>query len=291
MTRDRKVDLQLAGMDKRRPLPVRAIWASHVLEVESDFLVYEPGTCSSVRGNPQGLLIELIEAKESRESVISFCQKWGVLGLCSHGLPASHSPNVCEAALSADTPSGYIRRESIAAVQNFARGLESLLRLGIEISQDRPGLRGDWYTADTCICAPDFAPWDVYPSDYNDLELARDYLGILIQRLIEVCRVRPRFFWNRNSGGWWQIGLDSRGASNNLPALVAIELIVTIGTRDGLAVCSSCQHFYPPKQKPNPDQRNYCPGCGKLARDRDAQRDLRRRRSEARANAESNTRP
>src|SRR5690242_4083245 len=112
---------------------------------------------------------------------------------------ASHAG--CELAFRTDMLDGVqisYGRESIKSVQKFAWALESLLRIGIEMSLDRRGSPDDWHNADRIISGPDFLSLVVKPWEF-DIQSARNFFQILISRLIEICRIRPRFFWNQKT--------------------------------------------------------------------------------------------
>jgi hypothetical protein len=280
MTNGIAVNLEMSGLRLDRPMKVGAVWSSPVVAIEGDFLIYEAGR--RVKQNAsRGLLRGLLEARSSREKTIKFCKKWGALGLCDHGIPSAHDTSAhgkCRSrgAFRTRVIDGVPRhqyRESIDSVQRFGIGLESLLRIGAEMAQGRTGQASDWNQA--CGMDPDFSPWPENPSSF-DLSTARTHLQILIRRLIEICRIRPRFFWNEQTSSW-QIDLDSEGSAINLPALMVIELIVTIADKDGFAICSSCHRAYIPERRPDPTRRNYCPTCRSSAAARDASRDYRER--------------
>jgi hypothetical protein len=270
--------LEVAGMKFERPMKTGVLWSPTVFAVEGDFLIYEPVARShqAHKGAPQGLLRMLLDGQESRPKAVAFCRRWGILGLCDHGLPRSHSETclkqeVFRTSFDGKTSHSYYR-ESIDAVQRFARGLEAIVRIGAEMSQDRSGRTDDWNNACDIITGPDFPRWPFNPSDLHVSE-ARSLLQGLIARLIRICRLRPRFWWNSDVGSW-QIDLDTEGAGYNLPAFIIIELILTIADKDGFAICSSCHRAYIPARSPSPSRRNYCPTVSCLrARACDASKD------------------
>jgi hypothetical protein len=273
--------LSLGGLSlERRPMKLAVSWSAKVSEVEGDYLVYE--VASRIRrASPQGLLREFIEAKSSRESVILFCRKWGVLGLCNHGVPRAHGDCISIGAFRTRIANGvtlHYYRESIDSIQRFAGALESLLKIGASMAQGRPGSWQDWENACAVITDCDFAKWPENPSTM-DVDAARLHLTIVVRRLIEICRIRPRFFWNAKTRSW-QIDLDTEGLTINLPALLTIELLITIADKDGFALCSSCHRSYIPLRRPDPTRRNYCELCGRTAAMRDASRDFRKRNRE-----------
>jgi hypothetical protein len=257
-------------------MKVGLVWAQAVTAVEGDFLVYAMGRM--VKHNAaRGLLRELLAAAESPEGIVRFCRRWGVLPLCEHGIPARHGcaiqPWRTEIIDGIEIAYG---RQAIAWAQTFATALESVLRIGVEMSAGRPGRSDDWDTANRIISGPDFGTWQEHPSKLG-IEVARLHLQILLRRLIEICDIRPRFFWNKATQSW-QIDLDSDLNANNIPALLVIELIVTIADKDGFAICSSCHKAYIPTRRPDPSRRNYCQKCGTSAAQRDAAREYRKRK-------------
>ena len=145
------------------------------------------------------------------------------------------------------------------------------------MAHERAGHHSDWRIAKDVISSPDFGPLeeDENPAHFG-LASARTSLQILMRRLVEICRIRPRFFWNRQTSSW-QIDLDTDGNANNIPALIVIELMITIADKDGFAICSSCHKSYIPDRKRDPTRRNYCPKCGIKAAWRDAARAKRER--------------
>jgi hypothetical protein len=282
------LQLQLAGMKLDRPMKTGAVWAEQVVEVVgAEWLVYEIGGHKKQKGAGRGLLRLFLEACDSSDGVVRFCKKWGVLRLCEHGLPFMHG---CKLELF-DSRRPNARRESIIAVRKFGSALNSLLRVGAELSQERWGTKEDWINADVIISGPEFpAPSILNPAKLAEMELQKQYLitsgrlflQTLMRRLIQICSIRPRFFWN-NTTTSWQIDLDTEGALSNIPALVVLELMITIADKEGFAICSSCHVSYVPLRRPDPTRRNYCSKCGKKAAWRDAAREFRKNEREKRA--------
>lgn len=267
-----KIPLALGGIDLDRPIKTGEVYAPPVRSAEGDYLVFHAGERKKHR-TTRGLLSTFIELEGASDAdVVRFCRRWGVLGLCPHGLPSGG--HRCGEHL-ADSQDPAIHKESIAGVMRFAGAFAALLRIAAEISQQRPGSVEDWEMANKVISGPDFPPWDVALIVFH-VDVARLHLQILMRVLIHISNVQPRFFWNRSSSSW-QIDMDAEGLVSNLPALLAIELMVTIADKDGFAVCSSCHRSYIPLRKPDPTRRNYCDKCGLKAAWRDAARERRRK--------------
>ena len=229
------------------------IWAPKVIGIEGDWLVYEAH--SFAKHNGSKLLRNFLDAVGSDAGVVRFCKRWGVLGICEHGLPRTHS---CPSqGFDRDRPA--LRRESIAAVRLFGDALSRLLRIGAELSQGRLGSDEDWRKVEEVIHDHDpestsasmLNPAESPVIDLRDqlvrlnkrevasgptpqssrdprkrrMEFARTFVQVLTRRLVRSCLIRPRFFWNESTMSW-QIDLDSEANDGNIPALLVLELMI-----------------------------------------------------------------
>ena len=119
------------------------------------------------------------------------------------------------------------------------------------------------------------------------LSAAREQLAEELDDWISIGQVRPRVSWNKTSKGW-RLDLDAVSTGPNLFGLLGLYITNEVaGTEKGFAICSSCARFYRTgTRRPNPKNRNYCPGCrgdnGKQAAQRDASAAYRRRQREKR---------
>ena len=204
--------------------------------------------------------------------------KWGVLGLCDHGLPYDHTASCTFRSLG-----GPSRSESAEHWRTLATAFVSLVNLGAEINQGRGGSFDDCRLANYRLLRPDFPGWDdqMIRAMMMDALGARDALQILIRRLLTIARVQPLFAWNRSASSW-AISLDAAGLSNLL-GILTVQLMLTIAQKEGFALCSSCHRSYIPLRKPDPGRRSYCPDCGLQAAWRDAARERRKRAREAKS--------
>ena len=271
-----------------RPIRPGTPRSETVIEVTPKYLIYD-GTRTHDRKYSRGMLRELLEAKDSPMLITRFCEKWGVLGVCKHGLPRIHTQRCWwRKPFRTSMVKGFTRneyKESFQSIQQFANGIESLMRIGAEISQGREGIIEDWQTAQTWLTRwqhPDSEDEDLSnPKNFN-LKTRRLYLEIYLNRLIDESQLRPRVYWP--DGISWRIEMDSgmsMGHVNNLAALVVMELLMTVANCDGLANCAACNRPYIPERRPDSTRRNYCPSCGRKAAVRDASREYRQRRREA----------
>jgi hypothetical protein len=269
-----------------RPLRPGVPRSETVTELTPKYVIYD-GTMTHQRKHSRGMLDDLLQAKDSPFLIGKFCEKWGVLGLCKHGVPYRHDKRCWQIKpFRKTTVRGFVRsefRESIQSIQQFANGLGSLLSIGSELSQGREGSLEDWQRA-----ADSIMRWDrnVEISDLSDrssvnLDTRKLYFEVFLNKLIDDCQLRPRLFRDGHS---WRMEMDSGnswGQGNNLAGLVVMELVITVAACDGFAICSSCKTPYMPHRRPDPTRRNYCPKCGRDAAVRDASRKYRQRRRDA----------
>ena len=266
-----------------RPIRVGFARAAPLLRIESDWLIADATKRTKHRAS-RNLLSDFLEARDSQDKLARFCRRWGVLGLCEHGIPRKYgncrygleSCSTQYDVFTSDSEGGRpVYRESSRSLLKFANALSALLSIGFEIAQERPGSPEDWKTVAAIFA--DYLP--EFSERSPSIRAARVRLGIFMTRLIDACQIRPQFHWD-DSLNTWRIELDSEvSVSNvsNIPALMVLELTLTVADMDGLAVCSSCRRLYSPERRPDPARRNYCSVCGKTAAMRYAAREYRKR--------------
>lgn len=288
MTKDLDVAIQLAGIEIDGPINTGDVFAPPVREVGGGLLIYHSGDRAKHRMK-KGLLADFLNLTEgSDRKVAAFCRKWGVFGLCQHGVPMMHGPNLhCPVGahptareLECSGRRYALVAESISDIKRFAGAFDAILRIGAEMAQGKNANKVQWQAADGVINGSDFPVWTEEPIAPWNLSVyeARTYLMMLMRRLLHICNVKPRFLWNKEKESW-QIDLDAYGLSN-LPGLLAVELMISVAGKDGFAVCSACGRSYIPKRRPDPTRNNYCQKCGIRAAWRNASRKSREKMRE-----------
>jgi hypothetical protein len=221
------------------------------------------------RRAPQDLLAKfraIAEARDTDSAAVSFARKWGMLGLCRHGLPLWHAGKYC-AARSFEMAKDW---------KDFAICLDSLHHIGFSLNRGYRGEDIDWELANSILKGPDFPPQVQLMRDSIRVGLvtARTNYMTLMRRLVHVCQVQPRFHWSQ---GTWNIDLDSETLSN-LPAILAMQLMLEVGGTKQMVRCSSCPRWFIPHR----NQRKYCSKCGIQAAWRDAAQRKRKGLAKAR---------
>ena len=267
------VSWDLANIQLDRPISGSAVWAPAPLDCKDGFLCYDFSFSRQLRPVDRSMLRDFLRlAGASDDAIYRFSRKWGVFGLCEHGLPRRHS-DACMSMRRA----GSSRVEKIEDWRTLAAAFKCFINISAELSQGRTGAMDDWRFVDRRLSGPDFPAWDDLDLQItlSDEWIARIKLLTLMRRLIWLSDMTLRLDWKQSSRSWG-ISPDSNGV--NLLALLTLNLLLTMADKDGFAVCSSCHQSYIPLRKPDPTRRNYCPKCGLKAAWRDAARDGRERR-------------
>lgn len=278
--------------DSDRPYQGRQFRAPVVLGNEGDELVWrweDKVKSTPLRREAQGfgLLVEFMNLADAPvETVLAFARKWGVLEICKHGLPSTHSPRHADISYGrwcfpfdyTDTKHFY---EPISYWHFYARQMRALLNIALRLKQGVPGLVEDWKVAhllgldqksEVEILGEDLFA-ELYGSNVKD---DRVFVLRMLDYWLSIGHVRPRLVWDDDK---CSVSFD-----NTLFGMLAMQLMLEISSSGGIGFCHGCGKSYAPKRRrPKVGQRNYCPKCGRRAALRDAQAALRARRRKARA--------
>jgi len=238
------------------------------------------------------------------EAILDFARTWGILRLCKHGLPAthSHSPHgsvyfgedtayvferypYCQplGTSALDDNEGY---DPISGWRSISRMGKALVDIMAKLNRDELGSDDDWNVV------------------YERSTMKRIGKDIVQQRLdcvsvvntwLRVADLRPQlvYDWNPFNHEWKDMKVadkprlregtyirfeTDRFRGSSLFGHLACQLM-TIALGHGVAVCSACGKMYGPrKRKPKYGQNNYCSKCGLKAARRDASSRYRARR-------------
>ena len=209
------------------------------------------------------------------EGVLRFAQRYGVLFICDHGIPASHNPGG-GVYLDKDTsckPQGWPDdpREPVDCWLRYARLADALLDIGYALHNGQMGDTKDWETIYQNL--PD--PNQTFAVDSS--VMAHFALSSAVQVWLSLDPPTGRFRWLPGEREP-EIQLKS-GTFGNLGLQLAAALL-RVGD---MVLCHNCGEIYEPKRKPRAghDKRSYCPDCRPTAGPRDRQRDRRASRASA----------
>jgi hypothetical protein len=206
---------------------------------------------------PRLLLGFLRLADADPREVLAYSQQWGVLGICEHGLPATHNYRT-----SSDPPGTGCRPahdgtfwEPVEAWRDLAQQARALLGLAAALRQGQLGTTADWNRVG--IVAP------------ADIEGQRLFMSFVVNRFLNWGNTRIRFSWGDSPT------LHIGGPS--LYSVLALQLAQAV-VAGSLVFCSGCGSTYEPGRRPRKDHRQYCPDCQSRGVPlRDAKREQRAR--------------
>ena len=255
--------------------------APNIVEREGEKLLWRATPGKEKRVHPGRELIEdFIRLHDSPpDQIVKYAKRWGVLGLCSHGLPASHSfPSfvskieVCEP-VPAKRGSGY-SEESLEKWRDFSKQADGLLNIAAQVHKGLRVRPEDWE-----VVFPLFATPSTTETHFEALQPERHRIAYVVQRWLALGAVRPRFTWEGLTPTFELGGPTDKGAG--LFGALAVQLLLIISCIDGLAHCSGCGKPYIPSKRPQADRRSYCPECRKKKIPvRHAMTDMRQRRKD-----------
>jgi hypothetical protein len=269
-----RADMLNAAGELERPLQSYQYAPPEIIKLHGHIIIWKEKDFGQInlfrekrRPNPN-LLFKFIKLrKASPQQIFDFARKWGVLGICKHGLPYTHIPQPtletdfkywCEPL---ETKEGYFW-EPIQSWREYASWTYAILKIAVNLHQGKLGDVNDWKVI--------YGRHPKSPPNLNPLTLDKSLLSALINHWVEISNLRPRFDWSEKG---IFVSFDS-----NLFGVIASQLLMVISRTQGLGICSNCsQPFIPLNRRPKANQRNYCQQCGKRAAWRDAKADQRQR--------------
>lgn len=190
------------------------------------------------------------------ENIREFATKYGVLEMCVHHLPHTHSKR-CE--LRFAMADGDLRAyDPIEVWRTFSREADALLRIADRVLQGEPGRAEDWNLAFARHQAFYSLPADS-PSKQT-MAMNRLNLGGLLNEWIQLGDVRPFLDWDLSERKpRFKLG----GRFSGLFGALALQLTMAVLQAGGIAICSHCHNDYRTKRQPKRNQKNFCPQCRK----------------------------
>ena len=212
--------------------------------------------------------------KASDGDILKLARKWGVLGICEHGLPPGHllQTTLPETAINdrCKLPqSNGLFSETFQSWRNFSRLLNAINWLAIDLRHDKAGQRERWETINEwwTVSSGMIAPSEKY-----------SHLSSVINRLMELIDVRPQLL--RRKDGWVMSLTVSPDLEGRLLPVLVLRTIQQLDSQLASAVCSACNKSYDLRYGQSFKRNHYCDECGTKAAWRDASRKYRKRQRE-----------
>lgn len=224
------------------------------------------------------------------EAILAFARRWGVLDLCKHGLPFTHSVEktkwgipqswTCAPFRNPDYRLSYwchYGYESLWDWWMWARRADAILKIAANLQAGRRGRRQDWDIV---------ADWKgeglPRPVRRDDIDAEWYLLCRYVNEWCEVSQVSLHISYQPH--GIPAIRFGSCWAPGRLFGTIGLQLMTRVSGAGSMAVCSSCSCLFTPSRIPKPLEASYCSGCrGKGVPVRMAKRRLAALKSKARA--------
>lgn len=249
--------------------------------IEGDLLVHDYWWPEDYDENPGrdkwetsvvGMLDAFIRLTKPQD-VVRFAERWGVLGLCEHLVPAIHnSPGMygmsgCKVLGPPKTryyweplESWFFYARTARSVLNAAAALQAGHEPPVELMDELKA----WIS--TVRQEPDLPPLDWWVK-----ASAAEHLELLVNFWLHLGGVKPRIRLS-TTPPTFAFRVGAFGA-------IGMQLMQSITRTQGLTLCSSCGYPYPRSgRRVQAGRRNYCPTCGRTAALRDAQRNYAERK-------------
>jgi hypothetical protein len=258
-----------------RPVATMALWPPPSrIEVDGEDLVLTDERHASEGKPPNrypgpGMLEEFVGLEHApNHTIAAYARLWGVLDICTHGLPASHNPASLLTRLGERRSACFRQdREPIEAWRFFAAHARATLGVAAEIWRGRPGSAEDCHV----LWSQHGLSGEMSREVAFQVEQVMDAVGYWL----ELGDVAPRFWW----WGSTPPSITFESANGGLFGVLAMQIALAVVRTDGLAICSGCSIPYVPPRAPRNGRRRYCDACRRAkVPARDASRDYRRRR-------------
>jgi hypothetical protein len=224
-------------------------------ELENDCLVWNPSGKFSEKTPDKDLIVQFSNlALTESLGILRFARKWGVLGICVHGLPASHNselPFTTQAECPPCTPSGS---ESIELWRRFARIARAMLSIATQLHNVRRGNENDWLV---------LLQGGAESNLPTDIATERRLLKDAVNLWLELGNVRPRLEWDFDVAIVLAYPLSS-----SLFGVLATQLPSFVARSEGLLTCASCGRSGTLSQlgitrfrRPRAGNRFFCDDC------------------------------
>ncbi len=256
---------------RRLPLPTRQPWVPGRMELDGDALVWYPHSTGHPVVDARGMLDTFLRIK-SAKGVLRFAQRFGVLGICEHGLPYTHPPSPgqfrdeltgrplpyteCRPLRRND----YTNWEPLRVWFHRVDQAAAILRVAAALDAGKAPSKQDWQSM--------IGGWRFKLS--SDPEENLHQLRMFVGGWLHSGHVTVEIDY---LGNWpsMQLHADTFGT-------LAVQLVTAINKRHMVA-CSGCGLLYERGGRmPQRGRRNFCPQCGETVASRLRKREERRRK-------------
>jgi hypothetical protein len=214
-----------------------------------------------------------------------YARKWGVLGICRHGLPRTHRRKLVSALAEQESfcklnlyrsPDALIRSgwEPLSRWRDYASKAKLILKAGAQLHLGEA-------VKDKAVATGLQLPVGRYETLGELLRLQIACVRVEINRWLMLGAVRPHFKWSTTHGASVDIGTaaiswpDTDAESllrysgewqgTTLFGALGVQLLMAVSRSQGFASCSECGTPFIPTRRPAMNSSRYCSKCGKRA--------------------------
>jgi hypothetical protein len=221
-----------------------------------------------------GDFVDLADASDEH-AFGRYAQCWGMLGLCAHGLPATHDKTTLPESLARPGRSitfdaglgenrcmiSFLGREPIATWRYWARQARALLVVCARLAAGQPGGDAEWDE----LRAP--GPWTRdWPAAPLTIPSVEDFLGPPTAALQRHAAGETLQHWLALAGvgltvSWTGATPDMAWRSGGLFGALGMKLLLAASRVDGWALCAGCGKPHVPSRQARRGSGRFCSDC------------------------------
>jgi len=219
--------------------------------------------------------VRLADESVAETRVLAFARRWGLLGLCPHGLPRTHDRNRIPYSIGFGLwligdwtcSSGVETPEPIEGWRYWARQARALVALIASLRMDDVGAiehwetlwsPGSWVHGDLWARATDVIEeirLDLHDRVIDEIGVQRDQLAKSVETWLRLASVELKVNW---------FGDRPQPVLTNATLFDTIGMLILFlgGDLSGFALCSGCHAPFIPGRRLGPrDRARYCVAC------------------------------
>jgi hypothetical protein len=241
-----------------------------------DKLPHDPTELRLAKRPNSRLLYDFVDLEYApAEQIQEYAKKWGVLGLCRHGVPSGYPYGFhLDVPEPTDTRRRYVLTPSLGGPEFVAEEILEipLIPPGEFVCRETRREPLERWRALACV----------FGGHIDNLERSRTNPGIVRMVAAHANQLAATFGHLRPvvvpAGRAFTLRLAGSLANAGLAAALAYQLMVLVTGRGGWLICAECGRWFDPDKRRSPDRNAYCPKCGRAAAMRAASREYYKRK-------------
>ncbi len=229
-----------------------------------------------------------LDQDQTGDRILRYARRWGVLSICEHGLPSSHSlrqpvmekengeymyptkvfPNAYVSCRPLERADGMFY-EPLELWRLLAQQVKAILHLGKQLHTGNPIRQEDWQA---------LRDWFHILKGSEQEDQAKFVLSHVVNHWLDMTGVRPQFFWSK-SRTHFVLSNPNVFQGSRLLAALAVQMTLMLNRSSGYALCASCGKPFPLRKGQSIRRDVYCSSvdCGTKAARREATKRYRQR--------------